>query len=169
MEFRLAKVKDIDQIMSIIKKAQVYLKSENIPQWQNNYPKSETIKKDIENKYSYVLVMDNKIYATAAVSFDGEETYNNIYEGKWLTNDNYAVIHRMAVDMDYRGKGISNEFLKAIENHCINKVIFSIKIDTHRKNIAMKKFLKKNAYEYCGIIYLKDGNERFAYEKILDR
>ena len=43
----------------------------------------------------------------------------------------------------------------------------SIRIDTHRDNIPMQKMLNKNGFIYCGIIYLLDGKERFAFEKPL--
>lgn len=169
MKFRLAKYEDINEIMDIIKKAQNYLHSEGIPQWINGYPNIETIKEDIDNGYSYVLEKDDKIYVTGSVSFDGEVTYNDIYEGEWHTFDKYSVIHRMAIDMDYKGSGMSTEFLKQVENLSKSKNIYSIKIDTHRKNKSMQKFLEKNDFKYCGIIYITDGSERFAYEKILDR
>ena len=29
----------------------------------------------------------------------------------------------------------------------------------------IQQMLKKNGFEYCGIIYLEDGAERFAYER----
>ena len=43
----------------------------------------------------------------------------------------------------------------------------SIKIDTHKDNISMQKLLEKNDFKYCGIIYLEDGSQRIAFEKII--
>ncbi|MCM2532950.1 hypothetical protein NDK43_11820 [Neobacillus pocheonensis] len=54
--------------MMIIKRAQV--KRNNIDQWQNNYPNRQTIKDDILKGYSYVLLNDENIVATTAISFD---------------------------------------------------------------------------------------------------
>ena len=48
------------------------------------------------------------------------------------------------------------------------KGVTSIKIDTHEDNEAMRRSLIKNGFDYCGIIYLTDGNPRVAYEKLLD-
>lgn len=167
MEFRKSKKTDIKEIMTIINKAQDYLKKENIDQWQNGYPDEETIEGDIDNDASYVLLEKERVLGTTALSFDGEETYNIIHEGKWLTLGDYAVIHRIAVDLDVRGKGLAREILSEVEAICREKGILSIKIDTHRKNISMQKFLEKNGFKYCGIIYLSDGNERLAFEKEL--
>lgn len=168
MEFRKTDIIDINQVMNIIKQAQTYFKHQGIDQWQNNYPNTEIIRKDIENNYSYVLVKEQNIVATAAISFDGEKTYNHIYDGQWITNDDYAVIHRIAVDSNYKGLGLSSEIIKNVEMLCLNRGIHSIKVDTHEENLSMQKMLKKNEFEYCGIIYLEEGSKRIAFEKKLD-
>lgn len=165
--FRKTVEQDIDQIMKIIKQAQEYFKSNNIDQWQNNYPNRQTIKDDILKKYSYVLLKDEKVVATSAISFDGEKTYKNIYNGMWLSYDEYAVIHRLAVDSHYKGSGISSEIIKNIEKMCLDRGIKSIKVDTHEQNLPMQRLLQKNDFTYCGEIYLKDNSKRIAFEKIL--
>ncbi|NRT72325.1 GNAT family N-acetyltransferase [Clostridium beijerinckii] len=167
MEFRKAVETDINDIMNIIKQAQSYFKEQGINQWQNNYPNPETIGNDIANKHSYILLKDNNILATAAVSFDGEKTYDSIYEGEWITNSQYAVIHRIAVDNTYKGLGLSSKIIRNVEELCLSKGVHSIKVDTHEENISMQKLLKKNKFQYCGIIYLEDGNKRIAFERIL--
>lgn len=53
------------------------------------------------------------------------------------------------------------------EAMCNEKEVRSIRVDTHRDNISMQKMLLKNGFKYCGIIYLKDGSERLAYDKLL--
>lgn len=167
MKFRKSNKLDIISIMNIIKQAQDYLKQQGIHQWQNNYPNIDTINNDIDNGNSYVLVDNEKLLGTVAVIFDGEKTYDSIYEGEWLSHGKYTTIHRMAVDSNYRGKGISTAILKNIEKISLDKNIPSIKVDTHRGNMPMQKFLQNNGFKYCGIIYLEDGDERLAFEKKL--
>lgn len=167
MQFRKAVETDINNIMNIIKQAQVYFKEQGINQWQDNYPNIETIRNDIIDKNGYVLLKDNNIVATVAVSFDKEETYDSIYDGEWISNNEYAVIHRMAVDNNYKGLGLSSQIIKNIEQFCLNKGVHSIKVDTHEENLSMQKLLKKNKFQYCGIIYLEDKSKRIAFEKIL--
>lgn len=166
MEFRKAVEADIDGIMNIIRQAQAYFKEHGINQWQNNYPNAEIISNDIKNKNSYILLMNHSIVATAVVSFDGEKTYDCIYEGQWISNNKYAVIHRIAVDNNYKGSGLASQIVRNIEQLCVDKGIYSIKIDTHEENLSMQKLLKKNKFQYCGIIYLEDGSKRIAFEKI---
>lgn len=168
MEFRKAVEADIDDIMNIIKQAQYYFKTQGIDQWQNNYPNPEIIRNDIFNNNSYILLDDNKIVATAVISFDGDKNYDVIYDGKWLSNDKFAVVHRIAVDNSYKGTGISSIVLEYAEKICLGKGVYSIKVDTHKENLSMQKLLRKNKFQYCGVIYLEDNNERIAFEKILN-
>ena len=169
MEFRKTIKTDINSVMNIIRQAQEYFKEQGINQWQDNYPNPEVINTDITRGESYVLLKNNNIVATAAVSFDGEKTYESIYEGKWITKDKFAVIHRIAVDNNYKGLGLSSKIIKHVEELCLSKEVYSIKIDTHEENISMQKLLKKNDFKYCGIIYLEDKSKRVAFEKVLNK
>lgn len=165
MEFRKSTKNDVPKIMNIVKQAQNYFKEQGIDQWQNNYPNEEVINGDIENGDSYVMLKDDKVVATTVISFDKEETYDKIYDGKWLSNGDYAVIHRIAVDNTYKGLGLSHKIIKYTEDKCKENNVHSIKVDTHEENIPMQKLLTKNGFEYCGIIYLEDGGKRVAFEK----
>lgn len=165
MEFRKAVASDVQAIMKIIGEAQAYFKANGIDQWQNGYPNRETIKSDIEEGYGYVLEDEGVILGTVALSFDGEKNYDEIHDGQWLTQGKYAVIHRMAVAEGYKGRGISSTMMKNIEELCHKKGVRSIKIDTHKENLAMQGLIQKNNFRYCGIIFVEDQTARLAYEK----
>jgi ribosomal protein S18 acetylase RimI-like enzyme len=167
MEFRKSVGTDVDSIMKIIRQAQAYFKEDGIDQWQNNYPNVETIENDIKNKYGYVLLENNIIIGTAAVSFDGDKNYDFIYDGKWMSSDEYAVIHRIVVDSDHKGSGLASVIIENVENMCLYRGVHSIRVDTHKENKSMQRLLQKNGFKYCGKIYLEDKSERIAFEKIL--
>lgn len=167
MEFRQAKISDLDQIVEIIELSKKYLKETKVDQWQDGYPSKEDLRRDIESGNSYVLTNKDEIVATTVISLEGESTYNSIFNGEWITNDEYIVMHRVAVHDKYKGKGIFKELIKGAESLALNKGISSIKIDTHRDNISMQRAVVKNNFKRCGIIYLEDGSERIAFEKVL--
>ena len=167
LALRYTKLEDIERVMEIIKQAQQYFKEKGINQWQNGYPNAKVIENDIKNGHSFVLIKNNKIVGTIAISFEGEATYNKIFEGDWKSNDNYAVIHRIAVDHELKGIGLSSEMIKQTELMCNKKSVGSIKVDTHEDNQAMQRSLIKNGFDYCGVIYLADGGKRVAFEKCL--
>lgn len=167
MKFRRAKISDLDQIVDIIEQSKKYLKEVKVDQWQNGYPEKNDLRKDIEGQNSYVLVNGNDVLATTAISLNEESTYNSIFHGEWLTEEEYMVMHRVAVHSNYKGKGLFKELIKEAKKIALSNNIHSIKIDTHKDNISMQKALFNNDFEKCGIIYLEDGSERIAFELVL--
>ncbi|MGG7058833.1 GNAT family N-acetyltransferase [Clostridium nigeriense] len=165
MILRKTRQEEINKVVKIIDEAKETLKKNNINQWQNGYPNEEVILRDIENNESYVLEHNGVVIGTTALSFNGEKTYDKIYEGKWLYNGTYAVIHRIAVTNVDGLKGIGTEILKKSEKICMSKGIKNIRVDTHKDNKSMQGLLLKNNYKYCGVIYLEDGSKRIAFEK----
>lgn len=169
MEFKKAEYKNIDDILELIEGGKDFLKEKQVPQWIDGYPNRDTITDDIDKGYSYILVDGEEILGTTALIYGVESTYDKIFQGEWLTDlDEYAIIHRIAVKSDEKGRGLGGEIIKFAEKDSIKKEIKSIRIDTHRKNEAMQKMLEKSGFKYCGVIYLEDGAERIAFEKILE-
>ena len=171
MNFRKSTFDDVDRILEIIEKAKIELRKLGLDQWQKGYPDREVIENDVKNGISYVLEeISKKIVGTIVLLPKKEEPYSKI-EGKWITNDDYIVIHRLAVDSEIKNKGIATKILEFSEKECIKNKILSIKTDTHESNEPMKKFLEKNGFSYCGVIYLDRepdvGEKRIAYEKII--
>lgn len=166
MEFRKSAIKDSDEIMKIINEAKLYFKENNINQWQDGYPNKDVILNDVKNEESFVVINNNKVIGTVVISFKGEKTYNKIYEGTWLSNNDYAVIHRIAISNEFKGFGIGTMIIEEAQKLAFEKNIRSIKIDTYKDNISMQKLLIKNNFKYCGLIYLEDESERIAFEKL---
>lgn len=174
MIMRKTTYSDIKAVMEIIHTAQYSLREMGINQWQNNYPNETVITDDINKGNAYVLLDEKIIIATAVISFETEPSYDKIYEGQWLTDNKYAVVHRFAVAGNYKRSGIASMFMDMIRKLCIGCNVCSIKIDTHRDNLPMQNMLLKKGYKYCGIIYLGNGfencgDERLAFELVIDK
>ena len=69
MRLQLSTSSNIQNILKIINDAKVYLKSQEIDQWQNGYPNQTQIEKYIAKNESYVLINDvNEVIATSMFS-----------------------------------------------------------------------------------------------------
>lgn len=162
---------DVDRIMIILGEARQKMGQLGIDQWQYGYPSRDIIKEDVSIGRSYAIREEEngEIYGTFFVEDRGEPTYDKIYEGEWLTGDDakYIAVHRVAVCNEKRGSGLANSIFAFAEEKCREAGVGSIRIDTHRGNIPMRKFLDKNGFVQCGIIYLGTGEERIAYEKLI--
>ena len=167
MILRKATLADIPIIWLILQQAIEQRRKDGSNQWQNGYPSEQTIHDDINNGYGYVLVENEEIISYGAIIFGIEPAYNEL-KGKWLTNDDYVVVHRVATSEALKGKGIATHLFKLIENICIEQNVYSIKVDTNFDNIPMIKILNKLGYTYCGEV-LYNGFPRKAYEKVLSK
>jgi GNAT superfamily N-acetyltransferase len=161
---------DIKEIMPIFEEARGTIAALGINQWQNGYPSEEVIFADIEKDQSYLCELDGKVRGTFAMLENGEPTYDKIYDGHWQTGDDsrdYIAIHRVAISVSSRGSGLSGKIIGYAADFAKEKGRKSLRIDTHRGNVVMRRMLEKNGFVYCGIIYLESGDERVAYERIV--
>lgn len=163
--FRKAAETEISQIWQILQDAIARRKTDGSNQWQDGYPNPETIESDIAKDAGYVLEIDSQIAGYVAILINDEPEYDNL-EGKWLTNNDFVVFHRLAVATDFLGKGIARELFLQMELFANDRNIKSIKADTNFDNHAMLHLFEKLGYKYCGEVYFR-GSARRAYEKVL--
>lgn len=163
--FRKATQDDADEIWKILQQAIERRRLDGSLQWQNGYPNPETVNSDIEKQIGYVLTENDRVVAYSAVLLNDEPAYKNI-EGKWLSDGDFNVVHRVAVSEEVAGKGYAIEIFRRIEDFSRQNGIFSVKVDTNFDNAAMLHILKKLGYTYCGEVYLS-GGVRKAFEKLL--
>ena len=163
---RRAVAEDVQAIMEIVADAQSLLRDCGVDQWQDGYPTAEIILQDIVRNESYVVVNDGQIVGTAVISFAGEVTYNQI-DGRWINDNPYAVIHRLAVRSTARGTGIAKQLFAYAEELCRERSIGDIRVDTHRDNNIMRNLLSVIGYKHCGEITLLSGAKRIALQKEL--
>lgn len=162
---RKAHQNDRETIWQILLDAISRRRNEGSRQWQDGYPNIDTVETDLKDGVGYVLECDGEIAGYAAIIFDIEPAYENL-EGKWLNEDSYVVVHRVAVSEKFIGKGLATKLFEMIETVAKSENVFSIKVDTNFDNFAMLKILDKLNYTYCGEVYFR-GSARKAFQKIL--
>ena len=116
------------------------------------------IRGDIEAENLYLCVDGTEILGVFFYAEGADPTYQRIYNGRWLNEESYGVIHRIAVAA--RQRGVASFCFDYALTRCKN-----LKIDTHRDNLPMQRSLEKNGFVYCGIIHLENGDRRIAYQK----
>ena len=164
---RHAEKGDLNAIVALIAHARAYIASQGIDQWQDGYPEPELIESDMEDGIGIVFLREDKICAYMALMDISEPVYDDL-DGKWISDQPYATIHRMAIDDGHRGKGVSTAMLAHAEAYAREHGLGSVRADTHRGNKAMRGLLEKSGYAYCGDVrYEVTAGDpiRVAYEK----
>ena len=164
MRIRKTAESDLDQIMKIYAGARDFMaKTGNPNQWgPTNWPPEALIRNDIRENNSYVCVNDDGAVTGTFFYIQGkdiEPTYREIYDGAWLDDSAYGVVHRLAADGSEKGTG---QFcLRWAFEQCKH-----LRVDTHTDNKVMQNILDNLRFARCGIIYvLEDNYPRYAYEK----
>lgn len=172
MKIRIAELRDLPRMLEIYAAARQFMRETGNPnQWKDSYPTEDVVKKGILERKAYVcvaegpedgkedaLVVQGEILGTFYFAVEEDPTYHKIYEGSWLNEEPYGVVHRVA--SSGRGKGFAKACFDWAGERCTN-----LRIDTHRENRVMQHVLEKNGFERCGIIYLANGEERLAYHR----
>lgn len=160
MIIKLAQKSQIQEILAVYDKAKSFMRQNgNNLQWINGYPSYDNVLDDINNNNLYIILNDKEIVGVFAFIIGDDPSYGYI-DGKWLNNDKYGTIHRIA--SNFKVKGI----LEYAIQFCFSK-INNLRIDTHAVNYPMQNAILKNGFTKCGIIYLvNDNTPRIAYQKV---
>jgi len=150
---------DLDVILSIYETARRFMRANgNLNQWVGGYPAPALLLDDIKKGHLFVCLRDGVVRGVFLFMTDEPEPTYAVIDGKWLSNESYGTIHRIA------GDGVGGIFTQAFEfcraraNH--------LRIDTHADNYPMQHVVTKHGFVHCGTIYLENGDPRLAYEWI---
>lgn len=165
--FRNAEASEQDQIWKILQQGILRRKNDGSNQWQDGYPNPDVVKADIEKGQGFVLLDEDTIVGYTAILINDEPAYHEI-KGKWLTNGDFIVYHRVAISEDYVGRGLSKKILEAIDQFALANNIDSVRADTNHDNAAMLRIFEKTGYVYCGEVFFR-GSPRKAFEKVLSK
>lgn len=163
LHFRPAATEDLPRILRIIRDARERMRLRGSRQWQNGYPASGDIERDIARQRAYVLCTpEGEIAAYGAVAFDGEAAYDDI-RGGWLDEEPYAVLHRLAVAGEALRQGVAAEFLRRSIRLTRERGLRSFRADTNFDNAAMLRLFAAQGFVRCGEIRYADG-PRIAFQ-----
>lgn len=151
MEFLAANLKDSKKIFSLIERCKEKLVSQGINQWNDEYPNYMNIQDDIKTSALYKGVLGPDIVAIISFNENQEKEYRTI---NWrYTNGNILVIHRLAVDPDFQGLGLSSILMKHAENYAIENNYFAIRLDAYTGNEMVLDLYRRKGYREAGDFY----------------
>lgn len=157
---RHALPQDLPRIEEIYAYARQFMQDSGNPdQWGTQYPPHDQLVSDIDRSLLYVITGEENIHGVFYFYIGEDPTYAQIFRGSWRADTLYGTIHRIAGD---GSGGILKHAVDFAQSH-----ISHLRIDTHRENLVMQKALAKQGFQQRGIIYIEDGSERIAYDKLV--
>lgn len=166
MLIRPATLNDIPAIMNLITEVVPAMNALGNFQWDTTYPNPQVFKNDIALHQLWVAEDDGIIAGVAAITTDQEPEYAQV---GWDLNETAIVIHRLAVSIHHRGKGIAAKLMQQAEHEAARRGIKVLRIDTNSANKATRQLFPKLGYEYAGEIGLgfRPNLRFYCYEKRL--
>ena len=165
---RKAAIGDLDMMMSIIDHAREVIIKRGIPQWQDgDGPSREIFTEDIKREQAYVLMLDDQIVGVGTILTEPDEAYDKMKTWN-MEFSGYASIHRVAINPDIQGRGLSKMLLSFLITAARLNGYQDIRIDTHPENKIMQHVIQSSGFQLKGEIELSVPNgERLAYQLIL--
>lgn len=161
---RAAEAADAPEILALYAQARAWFAAHGVDQWQDAYPDA-ALPEDLARGESYVIEARGRVAATFMTGAGPDAAYARMETGAWRTFGPYAVLHRVAVDEAWKGRGLAG---LAVAYACRRFAgMASLRGDTHADNRSMQRMLEKNGFVRCGVIHLADGAPRIAFEKVL--
>lgn len=144
----------------------------SILQWKKEiYPNDSDWITYIKNEEMYLICHDTDLVGAVVVTNTQSEGYR---EMKWTidtADDEVAVVHLLAVDPDYQGKGIATATLDEIIKMAEHMEKKAVRLDAIGTNKPAQKLYEKYGFINCGkgkIYYESTGLTEFVfYEYVL--
>lgn len=162
IKIRLTVEQDIPEVLEIYAYARRFMEQTgNSSQWIDGYPSMEILLEDMREGNSYVCEnRSGKVIGTFCFKQGSEPNYREIYNGSWLNDAAYGVIHRLASDGTQQG--LADRCIAWCAEHCPN-----LRADTHQDNAIVQHILEKNGFVRCGTILVENGTPRIAFQRVV--
>jgi ribosomal protein S18 acetylase RimI-like enzyme len=121
---------------------------------------------DIENSQLWICEINGEIAGIAALTSEQEPEYADV---GWDITEPAIVVHRLAVDPAFQGRGVAIALLRHAEIVARERGMRQVRLDTNTQNQATQRLFPKLGYRLVGEIGLRfrPGLRFFCYEKLL--
>ena len=153
--------------MTLVRRVVPIMQAEGNHQWDDHYPNEHIFERDIDQGELWVTELaPGTIAAVTAITTDQSPEYADV---GWDIHEPAIVIHRLAVDPDFRGTGLAHTLMQWAEIIADRRGISVLRVDTNTQNPATQRLLPKLGYSLAGEISLcfRPGLRFLCYEKRL--
>jgi ribosomal protein S18 acetylase RimI-like enzyme len=166
MQVRQGTYEDVAAIMALVRRVVPLMAATGNRQWDDHYPDAAVFERDVGEAQLWVAEEEGHIAGMAAITTDQEPEYVKV---GWDTSELAVVVHRLAVDPAFQGKGVAMALMLQAESVARSRQIQVLRVDTNSQNDATQRLFPKLGYSLAGEIGLgfRPGQSFFCYEKRL--
>ncbi|HEX8040677.1 MAG TPA: GNAT family N-acetyltransferase [Chryseosolibacter sp.] len=140
IEVRNTEPRDADQIFTLFDLSVQYQEQKGYPSWRN-YDK-HSILQDIKDKAQYKVVVDSTIGIVFSIGYSDKVIWRELDQG------NSLYLHRIVVNQAYKGRKLFGTILSWAIEHCRQKHLASIRMDTWADNPTIINYYKSFGFTF---------------------
>ena len=160
---RTAIISDLNQIMDIVETSKLDMHSYDNFQWNKDYPKENDFIKDITEGTLFVYDIKGIIAGLICINKIEPNEYKN---ANWSMTKQSVIIHRLAVNNEFRSQGVGYKLINYANTICIENGLSYIKTDTNSLNVKAQGLLRKCGYTFVDeITFLNHMGIFYCYDK----
>lgn len=139
---------DFDEAYTLLVACKEDLMTQNIGQWDDNYPNPDHVAADIHQGGLFKYVLETDIVGIISIDSKQEPEYSSI---PWTyTGGSIAIIHRLAVHPLLQGRGYGSRIMDGAEKIINEKDFSTIRLDAYAGNLKLLEFYEKRGYRRVG-------------------
>ncbi len=152
--------------MALVRRVVPLMRASGNFQWDDEYPNPGVFERDVEREQLWLAEIEGHIAGIAAITTDQQPEYAEV--GLDVA-EQAIVVHRLAVDPVFRGKGAAAALMLQAEVVARQRKITVMRVDTNTQNQAAQKLFPKLGYALAGEVGLafRPGLRFRCYEKRL--
>ncbi len=156
-------LKDINEVMRLIKEVISELENNEISQWDEIYPDYKVIFNDIHTETMFGIFKNLELAGIVVLDKNQSLEYSSV---KWELGDGSPlVMHRLCIRPKFQRQGIAKQLLKFSDQYAINNSYQSIRLDAFSGNPSALNLYDNNGYMRRGVVTFRKG-DFYCYEKI---
>lgn len=140
------------------------LQKNGIDQWDEAYPSRAVLEADIAAGHAWGFMIDGEIAAYVAINGIADPAYEEV---DWkFDHSRSAVVHRLAVNPQFRGRGIARRLMAFVEDCGRNQGYLAMRLDAFTGNPAALHLYDSLGYRRAGTVTFRKGSF-VVFEKLL--
>ena len=161
LSIRLASIEEAPVVLNLWKGSAEWLQTINIDQWKPEEFNIEHVLKFMNDGSNvYVATIENEIVGTYLI------TWQDPFIWKELDNSESGYIHKLAVNRNFKGKGIGLELLRSAEEQIRSKGKRYVRLDCMADNTRLNQYYRDAGFIFVRRLDLEDWSANL-YEKTL--
>jgi RimJ/RimL family protein N-acetyltransferase len=136
MQALQASLQDVEAVMALVRRVIPVMRATGNLQWEEHYPNPGVFERDVNLNQLWLAEIDGRIAGVAAITTDQQPEYANV---GWDIHETAIVVHRLAVDPAFQGKGVARE-----------RQIKVLRVDTNTQNEVTQRLFPRLGYTLAG-------------------